>query len=184
MNIKYALLGLLSRQPCSGYDLKKQIVDSSALYWSGNNNQIYKTLVEMNAEGLVTYQVIIQQDLPAKKIYSITPQGLAELKDWLLALPEIPEIRSDFLIRLAWADLLSTEELKILLENYKNEVRAQLLMEKEKARRSSQKISSKPREAFNLSMIDRHIITFLENELDWIENLREGINDELPHHRK
>jgi PadR family transcriptional regulator AphA len=184
MNIKYALLGLLSRQSLSGYDLKKQIVDSTTLYWSGNNNQIYKTLVELDSQGLVTYQLIVQQGLPAKKIYSITPKGLAELKDWLLSLPELPEIRSDFLIRLTWADLLSDEELQEQLEKYQHDVLVELSMEKEKARRSLQKISSSTREACNRTMIDQRVIKFLENELDWIENLKKRINDELPHCRE
>ena len=42
MTIKYAILGLLSWKPFSGYDLKKIFVDSASLYWSGNNNQIYR----------------------------------------------------------------------------------------------------------------------------------------------
>ena len=40
MAIRYAILGLLSWRPFTGYDLKKMIGDSVFLYWSGNNNQI------------------------------------------------------------------------------------------------------------------------------------------------
>ena len=68
MDLRSAILGLLSWQPASGYDLKRIISDSDIFYWSGNNNQIYKSLLELLKEGLVTYQVQLQDSLPAKKI--------------------------------------------------------------------------------------------------------------------
>ena len=45
MAIEYAILGLLSWRPFSGYELRKFFSESVALYWSGNNNQVYPTLV-------------------------------------------------------------------------------------------------------------------------------------------
>ena len=71
----FTILGLLSWKPSSGYDLKRIISDSDIFYWSGNNNQIYKSLLELQKEGLVTHQVQLQESLPAKKIYSITEKG-------------------------------------------------------------------------------------------------------------
>ena len=75
MNLRDTILGLLSWKPASGYDLKRIISESDIFYWSGNNNQIYKSLLELQKEGLVSYQVQLQDSLPAKKIYSITAQG-------------------------------------------------------------------------------------------------------------
>ena len=67
MSIRHAILGFLSWQSFSGYDLKKMFSDSTALYWSGNNNQIYTTLVQLREEGLVEQEVQYQASLPAKK---------------------------------------------------------------------------------------------------------------------
>ncbi|MCG1013246.1 PadR family transcriptional regulator [Tepidanaerobacter sp. GT38] len=72
MSISLAILGLLSYKPMSGYDLKKIIQDSSFMYWSGNNNQIYKALSELRDKGFVTNEVIHQDGAPTKKIYKIT----------------------------------------------------------------------------------------------------------------
>jgi DNA-binding PadR family transcriptional regulator len=47
MTINFAVLGILSYQPMSGYDLKKIMQDSVYMHWSGNNNQIYKALLEL-----------------------------------------------------------------------------------------------------------------------------------------
>ena len=50
MSIEHAILGLLSWRPMSGYDLKKIFEEASILYWSGNNNEIYRTLVKLHAD--------------------------------------------------------------------------------------------------------------------------------------
>jgi hypothetical protein len=42
MSIKHAILGFLSWQPSTGYELKKLFAESDTLSWSGNNNQRWK----------------------------------------------------------------------------------------------------------------------------------------------
>ena len=81
MAIKFAILGLLSWRPFSGYDMKKVLADSSALYWSGNNsNQVYPSLVQLHKDGLVTVEVEQDAGYPPRKVYSITAQGVCQLK--------------------------------------------------------------------------------------------------------
>ncbi len=89
MSIKYAILGVLSWKPSTGYDLKKIFEESSIMYWSGNNNQIYKTLVQLLVEDLVTNEVLHQESTPSKNIYTITDRGAAALKEWVLSTPEL-----------------------------------------------------------------------------------------------
>lgn len=178
MTIRYAILGLLSWQPLSGYDLKKIFSEQTLFYWSGNNNQIYKTLVQLLQEGLVTHQVQQQEHLPAKKIYSITEKGRAELRDWVVSAPEYPEIRKTFLIQLAWADQLSADELDALLASYENEVDIQIRMEKEKSRRGTSMPRRTPRESYIWGMISENIIMSFENELAWVRKMRRGVKQQ------
>ncbi len=175
MDIKYAILGLLSWQPFAGYDLKKVFADSAVLYWSGNNNQIYRSLVDLHAQGLVSVAVQPQESLPARKVYYITDQGLAQLKRWLESPPELPEIRSSFLVQLAWADLLSPEELDRLLAAYIDELRLALIMQQEKTRRAAHIPQRTPREALLWRAISGNIVSSYENELRWAENLRQEL---------
>ncbi len=173
MTIRFAILGLLSRQPLSGYDLKKIIADSASLYWSGNNNQIYSTLIQLNKEDLVTFEVITQIDVPSKKVYSITQLGLEELKKWLNSPIDPPEMHSTFLVRLTWADLLTQEELNTLLDNYEEEVRVQGLMIKEKIRRTTE-IEDQNSQALRFyRLVSQNLIMFYENELNWLRSLRQ-----------
>jgi len=177
MSIKQAILGFLSWKPLTGYELKKLFVESPTLYWSGNNNQIYKTLVELHNEGLVTRQVQLQEDHPSSKLYTITDQGLSALRRWVLSTPELPQIRNSFLIQLAWADLLTPDELDTLLANYEEEIHMQVAMLQTQARRKVIAPERTPREAYLWAMIAKHWLSFHENELNWVRQLRQELDE-------
>ena len=79
MSIRHAILGFLSWKPFTGYELKKLFADALSFHWSGNNNQIYGSLVELHKVGAVSVEVEQQEKLPARKVYTITDEGRAEL---------------------------------------------------------------------------------------------------------
>ncbi len=170
--IKYAILGLLSWKPFTGYELKKVFEESSSMYWSGNNNQIYTALVKLRDDGFVTSETQHQDGLPSKKVYTITTTGISELKDWVLSSPEFPEYKKPFLIQLAWADLLNNHELFELLTKYENEIKMQLMLHQEKIKRGNVSPERSSREIFIWKMIDENVISFYRNEYEWIQNLR------------
>jgi DNA-binding PadR family transcriptional regulator len=177
VTIQYAILGFLSWRPFAGYDLKKIFADSAAFHWSGNNNQIYTTLVQLHREGLVTSEVQHQEHRPSRKVYTITAKGLSELKEWLLSAPELPEIRNSFLVQLAWADLLEPDELDTLLEKYEHEVQMQLLMYEEQQRRGSVNPARTPRETHLWNMIAENYLAVYRNELAWVRRLRRELSE-------
>ena len=177
MAIKYAILGLLSWQPFTGYDLKKVFMDSTVFYWSGNNNQIYRTLVQLHNEGLVTNEIHYQKSLPAKKVYSITGEGTKALQAWVSANPEPPELRNKFLIQLAWADQLSNEEINTLLERYEEELKLRLLMHTEKERRGRAAPRRTRREEYLWNMISENISAKFESELNWVGQLKHDLSN-------
>ena len=73
MSIQYAILGLLSQQPLTGYDLKKIFVEEETFYWSGNNNQIYRTLVKLHEAALVTQEVHHQETAGTNRYFRCNP---------------------------------------------------------------------------------------------------------------
>lgn len=191
MSIEFAILGLLNWRPLTGYDIKKMFAGSIALYWSGNNNQIYTTLVKLHEGELVTREIEVQEDSPSRKIYSITAKGQAELRNWLLSEPEPPQLKNSFLIQLAWADQLSADELDTLLGKYESEMQMQLSMLQTQAQQRNIAPSGTPRDAYvNVtlartpreavlwSMIQENWISFYENELNWVRKLRKQLGDQ------
>jgi PadR family transcriptional regulator AphA len=175
MSIKHAILGFLSWRSLTGYDLKKLFADSEFFYWSGNSNQIYRTLVQLHKEGLVTREVEQQESYPDRKVYTITEAGQAALRAWAGSAPELPELRHAFLVQLAWADPLCPEELDALLKTYEDQVRAQLLICREQERRGAIDPARTPRESYLWRMMASNWIGFYEHELSWVRGLRGGL---------
>ena len=177
MDLRAAILGLLSWKAASGYDLKRIISESEVFYWSGNNNQIYKSLLELQKEGLVTYQVQLQESLPAKKIYSITEQGLAALHQSLLAAPEAPELQKSFLVQLAWADSLSEAEILQLLSQYEDEIDNRLRMHQYQAARPGSSPGRSKREQYLWKRIADNLVSACQTELDWVRKTRQEFSE-------
>lgn len=175
MAIKYAILGLLSWKPFSGYELRKFFSESVALYWSGNSNQVYPTLVTLHQEGLVQAETKQQGKYPPSKVYSLTPAGMEALKDWVASDPSVPQTRNTFLTQLAWADLLNEAELTSLLDRYEHELQMKTLMQKELIRRGTNTPGRTPRETLLWDMIAQHDVALYEAELAWLEQLRAGL---------
>ncbi len=177
MDLRSAILGLLSWKPSSGYDLKRIISDSDVLYWSGNNNQIYKSLLELQREGLVTYEVHLQESLPAKKVYSITEKGKSELYQNLLTDPETPELHKSFLVQLAWAEMLSDEEILSLLNKYENEIANRLQMYQGQAARPGSSPGRSERERYLWKRIAENLIDAYQTELNWVRQTHEAVRE-------
>ena len=191
MTIEYAILGLLSWRPLTGYDIKKMFTGSAVLYWSGNNNQIYTTLVKLHENGLVSREVEFHADSPSRKIYSITEKGKVELRQWLLGETEPPQLKNSFLIKLAWADQLSVEELDALCGQYESDMQMQLAMLQTQKQQNNitpagilrnayvnTALARTPREVLLWNMIQENWISFYENELKWVRRLRKQLSDQ------
>lgn len=96
---KFAVLGLLTLEPMTGYDLKKKSERSLAHFWSESYGNLYPRLAELEAEGLVTARKERRARAPDAIVYRITPRGRKELAAWLRE-PAAPErFRSELLLK-------------------------------------------------------------------------------------
>src|SRR5215813_12916159 len=96
----YALLSLLARATLSGYDLAREMRKPHAFFFGqGHVSQIYPELARLEMAGLVTVKTVEQQGRPDKKVYALSPAGLAELRAWLVEPTPMTEPRSAFLIK-------------------------------------------------------------------------------------
>jgi|SRR5919198_4015660 DNA-binding PadR family transcriptional regulator len=79
----HAVLGLLSRQPTSGYELGSMAERTIAHFWPITRAHIYAELARLEAAGLVTATEVSQRRRPDKRVYAITAAGEATLDAWL-----------------------------------------------------------------------------------------------------
>src|ERR1700733_5811149 len=83
MSVPLTLLGLLNREPCHGYDLKREY----DLYFGRGKplpfGQVYATLGRLARDGKVVPGEIEAGDGPDRKRYAITESGKREVDAWL-----------------------------------------------------------------------------------------------------
>lgn len=175
MSIKHVILGYLSWQPMSGYDVKKLIAKSETLPWSANNNQIYRALVQMQKDGWVVKNIENQIGSPNRHVYSITEEGKLALKKWVSGQPEAPYIKKSFLNQLMWADCLSNADIDQLLEKYLNVVGEKLFFIRVQADEKPGMPERSSRESYLWEMIQKNYVAQYEAELKWIRMIRQGL---------
>ena len=85
----YAVLGLLSgERELSGYDLRKWAANSlQFFYWSPSLSHIYAELRRLDRLGLVSQRVEQRGELRSRRLYRITPAGMAALRTWVRSAP-------------------------------------------------------------------------------------------------
>lgn len=131
MSIQHIILGFLQEGAKSGYTLKKAIVAVPFFHSSANNNQIYTALLHLHRAGLVDVTLHVKERGVASKVYAITPTGEEALRSWVVAPPEGAEYYSHFHQHLAFAHMLSQQELATLFDAYETKTKALLAMAKE-----------------------------------------------------
>jgi len=119
---RYALLGVLSYCPMSGYDIKKTISNSIGYFWNENYGHIYTMLKRLYKEGCVNKETQENEGKPNRIVYSITDRGRNELNEWLNQPPNDIRFRNELLLKLFFSQSIPPEEAinKIKMEYEKN----------------------------------------------------------------
>lgn len=95
----FAILGMLSIGPMSGYDIRQVMQKNTSLFWAESDGQLYPALNKLTALGYIS-QKIDKNAIREKKVYQITKQGKAILKKWLAETPETHIVRSELMLKL------------------------------------------------------------------------------------
>lgn len=120
------LLGLLTIEPMSGYDLGLTIRGTVGHFWNESYGQIYPNLKKLANDGFVSCKTERQKGKPDRRIYSITGKGRERLKEWL-AVPPQPEIpRNEMLLKVFFGEQIPTQILIGYVERMAEDRRALL----------------------------------------------------------
>lgn len=117
MSLKHAILGFLSFNASSGYDLKKAFDQSIQHFWPANQGQIYTTLATLKDAGLVDQEIIEREGRLDVKLYHITDTGREELHQWLSTPLPSQDFREAFLVQVYFGSKLSDDEFVDLLQH-------------------------------------------------------------------
>jgi DNA-binding PadR family transcriptional regulator len=76
-----------AHEPCTAYTVRRTLAESASSFWSGSSGSVYPLLRRLEAQGLVA-----TDDEPwgegSKRLFRLTREGRAELKQWVRDLPD------------------------------------------------------------------------------------------------
>lgn len=131
--IDCVILGLLSHEELTGYEIKKRMDTTLKYFWSASYGSIYPALSDLVSRGLATKREDAQSKRN-KQIYTITDEGRSYLKKWLTLPVEKDELRYETLLKLFFGNEQDTKQALSHIKAFEEKVKKELpyLLEAEK----------------------------------------------------
>jgi DNA-binding PadR family transcriptional regulator len=163
MSLKYVVLGLLTRQPRYGYELKREAEQLLGHGAELNPGQLYPLLRKLAEQGLIVGERIEQEERPDKRVFTLSKAGASELGTWLDE-PLLPQAdRSPLFVRFVVVALVRPHMRAAFLQQQRHALLSfigQVVADREKHQDSDDLASLALREA---------TILHAEADLKWIE---------------
>ncbi|MDE6608254.1 MAG: PadR family transcriptional regulator [Lachnospiraceae bacterium] len=123
--IDCVILGLLSHEDLTGYEIKKRMDTTLKYFWNASYGSIYPALNDLVDRGLATKR----EDTGNKRtklIYTITDDGREYLKKWLTLPVEKDELRYETLLKLFFGNEQGTEQAISHIEAFGKKIEKEL----------------------------------------------------------
>ncbi|CAN5338196.1 hypothetical protein BH09ACT5_BH09ACT5_20450 [soil metagenome] len=170
MALKHAILAALSRGiPRTGYELNASFSDDNDRAWHASPSQVYAELTKMEQADLIE---ITDRNERGRTSYSITAEGLDELRRWLVRDEPDHSIRDDSMLRLVTLWVLDDKNAGYLLDaevsfQRKRQLSLTHLLEGWDAEREDTRVWRNRRAMYTLWLAQTELM------LEWLDGLRE-----------
>src|SRR5581483_4705156 len=115
----YAVLGLLSIAPMSGYDVARA-GETVLGVWPMAKSQVYGELTRLEQLGHIRARDVAQVKLPNKRVFQLTRRGEAALDEWVVDSEFEPSrLRVPFLAKLLFGHRMAPSTVRAQLAAYK-----------------------------------------------------------------
>ncbi|KNY29319.1 PadR family transcriptional regulator [Pseudobacteroides cellulosolvens] len=171
---RYAILGVISMKPCSGYDIKKFCDKTISHFWNENFGHIYPVLSQLEKEGLINLSD--SSEGCKRKIYEITDKGRKEFCEWLMQPFEPQPPRSELLLKLSFGNYIPKENVIEMMKEVKkiHESKLKEYKQMEESFLNDENAKKHPQYAYWLAPL-RYGIVASEAALKWCEETIENI---------
>ncbi len=179
MSLSYAIMGILSYRPMTGYSLKEVFDNSISHFWHAHLSQIYRELSSMEEKGLVRSEIQRRDGRPDRKLYHLTPDGEKKFQDWLESFPRslVMRYNDEFLMRLYFGGRIGNDEMLFQVIKYKKEI-GERLRQFQSLSGVIEEYSRKaggPRDRMYWEMTLDLGVRLMKTNLEWIEDVLERI---------
>jgi PadR family transcriptional regulator AphA len=175
----YVILGMVSRQPRSGYEIKALVDNTTRFFWAASYGQIYPELKRLSEAGLVEGSDVPRGERK-RTVYAITADGEDELKDWLRKAPQTTEMREEGLLKLFFSGVLPPEQATATLRSMREQRLA--LAARLRAMDPDAQEKLEQDDPFPLIVLQAGI-EFNEWFADWCERMEARLLDPAPRER-
>ena len=121
----FAILGLLSIQPFTTYELAQQMDRTLSWFWPRAASMIYEEPKKLVAAGLATSQATFTGKRRST-VYEITDAGRAALRDWLDAPAAGMRMEFEAMMKVAFADAGDVAQLRATVAEIRADAEARL----------------------------------------------------------
>jgi DNA-binding PadR family transcriptional regulator len=170
----------------SGYDLAGHLKKPFVPFGPISHTQIYPALASLEQQGLVRYHIVEQQAVrPNKKVYALTEEGRAALREWVESSTPLTIFSDEFFLK-AYSLWLADPERMIerfreqaqlhqqQLENYERELQSKELA-----------IKAEPEKGDFYELIDvlfPYVIGYEQNYLSWCRSVLQFLQQRTHQH--
>ena len=119
------ILGLLSHESLTGYEIKKRMDTTFKFFWSASYGSIYPTLNSLVDGGLVT-KLETTDNGRDKVIYTITDAGKEYLKKWLALPVTKDELRYETLVKVFFGGETGPDITLEHIHNFEAKIKGEL----------------------------------------------------------
>ena len=114
---EYALLGILMTGPKHGYEMHSYFSSHMDQFWRLSMSQIYALLKRMEKNGAVISKAELQNNKPAKKIFSITQSGKEGFLNWIYSpVNHVRNLRIEFMAKLFFINELKLKRAADIID--------------------------------------------------------------------
>lgn len=114
---EYPVMGMLLEGPLHGYHICRRLGEEIGSMWKLGKSQVYALLAKLEREGLVTHDRVGQDNLPAKKVFSLTPQGAQVVREWLdQPVSHFRDMRLEFVTKLWFVRQACPDRERLVIE--------------------------------------------------------------------
>lgn len=168
--LREAVLTVLAHRPMTGYEIARSFDHVLSHFWRASHQQIYRELARLNADGCVVFRDMPGSGKPAKKLYSLTKDGRAQLQKWVAAPTGPPRPQYDLLVKLLAGLMVNKPALEREIARVHRETAAYLTQ----LRSMNRRCLKQPLETgydFALYLALRRGLLMVEAQLAWLDEV-------------
>ena len=125
-DLEYAVLGLMSVEPQSGYSIISNFEVTPSFRWSASPGSIYPMLKRLEKASYISGELDMAHETRPRKLYTLTSKGEAALDAWInadVSNQDIAEGRDVMMVKFLFAETrLAHDDILAWLERYEEAI--------------------------------------------------------------